>query len=175
MINPAHRQIGRFAEALSRLPLVGAVVRHRFVKFGSVGFSGALINLAILFTAQEYIFDTLEPAQLRINLSLSLAIFCATINNFVWNRLWTWRDRNRLTQKHIAIQFVQYGISCWLAIVLQIVFTNIFAVYVHYLVANVLAIGLAAVLNYLINDAWTFGLGRSHTTERTEPVVGPKS
>lgn len=173
MIKPVSRQIERLAETLLRLPLVGTILRHRFIKFGSVGFSGALINLAILFTAQEYVFDTVQPEQLRINLSLSLAIFCATINNFVWNRLWTWRDRSRLTQKHIATQFVQYGVSCWVAIVLQIVFTNIFAAYVHYLVANILAIGLAAVLNYLINDAWTFGLGRAHSTKRSEPVVDP--
>lgn len=174
MIKPVQRQIERSTEALLRLPLLGTILRHRFIKFGSVGFSGALINIAILFAAQEYVFDAIEPEPLRINLSLSLAIFCATINNFVWNRLWTWRDRSRLTQKHVVTQFVQYVISCWLAIVLQVVFTNIFAVYVHYLIANILAIGLAAVLNYLINDAWTFGLGRSHSTQRSEPVVGRK-
>jgi len=58
--------------------------------------------------------------------------------------------------------------------VLQVVFTNIFAIYMHYLVANIVAIGLAEVLNYLVNDAWTFGFGRSQSTKQSEPVVGPK-
>lgn len=160
-------------DSLLGLPLVGAVLRHRFVKFGSVGLSGTLINIAVLFAAQEYIFDAVEARPLRINLSLSLAIFCATINNFVWNRLWTWRDRSRSTKKHLLTQFAQYGVSCWLAIVLQIVFTNVLAAYIHYLLANVIAIALAAVLNYLINDAWTFGLERSRGARRSGPVVDP--
>ena len=165
--------VQRLREALLAAPLLGTLLRHRFVKFGSVGFSGTLVNLAVLFSAQEYIFDTVQPEQLRINLSLSLAILCATVNNFVWNRIWTWRDRSRSTQKRLPTQFVQYGVSCWLAIVLQILFTNVLALFVHYLVANVIAIVLAAVFNYLINDAWTFGLERSRQTQPPGAAVDP--
>jgi putative flippase GtrA len=51
---------------------------------------------------------------------------------------------------------MQYCAACWLAIALQIFFTNVFTQYMHYLPANVLAIGMTAVLNYLINHSWTF-------------------
>ena len=39
------------------------------------------------------------------------------------------------------------------------------------ILAAIIAIALAAVLNYLINDVWTFGLERSHGARRSEPVV----
>jgi putative flippase GtrA len=46
--------------------------------------------------------------------------------------------------------------SCSLAIALQILFTNILKQYVFLELANLVAIVISAVLNYLINHAWTF-------------------
>ena len=51
---------------------------------------------------------------------------------------------------------MQYCVACWLAIALQFFFTNFFTQYMHYLPANILAIGITAILNYLINHSWTF-------------------
>jgi putative flippase GtrA len=56
---------------------------------------------------------------------------------------------------------MQYCAACWLAIALQFFFTNVFTQYMHYLPANVLAIGMTADLNYLINHSWTFRHGSS--------------
>lgn len=139
-----------------RLPLVGWLLQHRFVKFGSVGFSGTLVNLGVLYIGQEYLFRAVGPESMRLDLSLALAIFCATVNNFTWNRVWTWADRREEVEKHFVIQLGQYFIACWLAIVFQFFFTKILAAYMFYMVANITAIVMASVINYLMNDIWTF-------------------
>jgi dolichol-phosphate mannosyltransferase len=84
----------------------------------------------------------------------------ATLNNFTWNRLWTWSDRRRAQGMHILPQLAQYFLASGLAILLQFLLTKTLVFYLHYLPANLLAIALAAVVSYLLNDAWTFGLLR---------------
>jgi len=142
---------------LSALPLLGWIFRGRFLKFGTVGASGVLVNLGMLYLGQEYLFIAVQPSEMRLNVSLALAIFCATINNFIWNRSWTWHDRKHHHDKHTFIQFGQYALACWLGIALQVVFTKILTAYFHYLIANLVAIALASIFNFIVNDFWTFG------------------
>ena len=143
-------------DSVSRLPGGEWLVKQRFAKFGAVGFSGTLVNLAVLYIAQEFVYPGIDSGDLRFNLSLATAIFFATLHNFIWNRAWTWGDRKARISKSIAVQFMQYCAACWLAIALQFVFTNFLKRYMYYLLANFLAIGITAVMNYLINHAWTF-------------------
>lgn len=143
-------------DAVSRLPGGEWLVKQRFAKFGAVGFSGTLVNLAVFYVGQEFLFRGVASSPLRLNLSLATAIFIATLHNFIWNRAWTWGDRKTHIRRPVAVQFMQYCAACWLAIALQFFFTNIFTQYMHYLLANVLAIGITAVMNYLINHTWTF-------------------
>jgi len=146
----------RMSQWLRQLPIVGRVLRFRFIRFGAVGFSGTVVNLAVLYLGQETLFASVKPDSMRLNVSLALAIFCATVNNFIWNRAWTWSDRVEARHKHILVQLGQYFVASWFSIVLQFVMTRVIAIYIHYLVANVLAIVAAAVVGYLINDIWTF-------------------
>jgi len=133
----------------------------RFLKFGTVGVSGIVVNQGVLYIAQEFIFHVShvpgEVNWLDLNLSLGLAIFFATLNNFFWNRLWTWADRKQLNDRTWFLQFGQYTLSCGLSIALQVAFTNLMAPHVYYLVANFIAIVFTSVLNFVLNDIWTFG------------------
>jgi len=144
-------------ERLHHLPLVGRLLRHRFIKFGVVGASGTVVNVVVLYLAQEIFFRAIEPPPLRLNVSLAVAIFLATINNFLLNRAWTWLDRHEHVQTPLLLQFGQYTIACWLGIALQFALTHAFASHMHYLAANVLAIVIASVANFVVNDHWTFG------------------
>ena len=67
----------------------------RYIKFGLVGASGTLVNIGILYLAQEFLFAAINAPRSRLYASLALAIAIATLNNFTWNRLWTWSDRLR--------------------------------------------------------------------------------
>ena len=147
--------IDRFAE----LPLVAWLLKKRFIKFGTVGASGVLVNLGVLYLGQEFLFTSIESHDMRLNVSLGFAIFCATVSNFYWNRFWTWSDRTHHPDKHLLLHFGQYALACWVGIVVQFVLTKLFVLYLYYLVANALAILLASVFNFLVNNFWTF---RSH-------------
>lgn len=147
-------------ELLLQKSWVQRLVNNRFIKFGSVGLSGTVVNLIVLYLGQEYIFRGIPSAGWRLNVSLACAIVCATINNFAWNRLWTWADRKAEIDKHFALQLGQYFIACWVAIALQFIITKILAVYVYYLAANVTAIVLSSIINFFVNDAWTFSMSR---------------
>jgi dolichol-phosphate mannosyltransferase len=137
--------------------LLRRIFSRRFLKFGTVGASGTVVNIGVLYLAQEFIFNTVQSTEIRLNLSLALAIFLATLNNFFWNRLWTWADRKQYHHLSLPAQFGQYSLACSLSIILQIVFTNLLAPHFYYQLANLIAIGVTSVLNFLLNDIWTFG------------------
>ncbi|HTN94579.1 MAG TPA: GtrA family protein [Gallionella sp.] len=140
-------------------PLTVWVFKKRFIKFGTVGVSGVAVNLAVLYVCQEFVFASIEIPAIRLNASLAVAIFCATVNNFYWNRRWTWSDRHHHPDKHLVLHFGQYALACWVGTGLQFLLTNLFVVFMHYLIANASAILIASVFNFLVNNLWTF---RSH-------------
>jgi len=144
-------------QTLQELPLIGALFRPRFIKFGIVGASGVVVNLAVLYVGQEYLFTDIAQQTLRLNLSLSLAIFVATISNFFWNRRWTWHDRKQHRTVPVVVQFGQYAVACWVGIAVQFGLTNLFALFLHYMVANLIAVVIASLFNFVANDFWTFG------------------
>jgi dolichol-phosphate mannosyltransferase len=115
----------------------------------------------MLYLGQEHLFAAIRSSGTRLNISLGLAIFCATVNNFGWNRGWTWGDRRQIKTRPLLQQFGQYALACWLGILLQALFTKVLTAHCHYLIANVVAIGLAGIFNFTVNDLWTFaGLKR---------------
>ncbi len=139
--------------------MINWLFRKRFIKFGTVGASGVVVNLAVLYVFQEFVFAAVEIPALRLNLSLAVAIFFATANNFYWNRIWTWSDRAHRPDKHLIMHFGQYALACWIGTGLQFLLTNLFSLYLHYLAANALAIVIASLFNFMANNLWTF---RSH-------------
>jgi len=158
--------------------LLRRILSIRFLKFGTVGTSGTLVNTGVLYLAYEFLFNGVHTTEIRLNLSLALAIFLATLNNFFWNRLCTWADRKRYQHLSLPAQFGQYSLACSLSILLQIFFTNLLAPHFYYQIANLIAIGMTSALNFLLNDIWTFGRTRlmssSGSTGKTdsEPRTG---
>lgn len=144
---------------IAQHPLTAWVFKKRFMKFGTVGASGVVVNLGVLYLCQEFLFIAIQSPDMRLNVSLAAAIFFATVNNFYWNRIWTWSDRKRHPDKHLLLHFSQYALACWVGIVLQVLLTKLLVIYFHYLVANALAIVFASVFNFMVNNFWTF---RSH-------------
>jgi putative flippase GtrA len=147
--------LARFA----RHPVTAWFFKKRFMKFGTVGASGVIVNLGVLYLCREFLFVAIQSPGIRLNASLGVAIFFATVNNFYWNRIWTWSDRQHHPDKHLLLHFGQYALACWVGMLMQVILTNLFVVYMHYLVANALAIVIASVFNFLVNNFWTF---RSH-------------
>ena len=150
----------RFLEVLRWLLAI------RYIKFGMVGTSGTVVNMVVLYLGHEYLFHSLEGADGKPYASLALAIAVATVNNFTWNRLWTWADRvtqppqdagiEALPPSSLGAQLAKYALASWFGIGLQYVLTLWLAHSMHYMLANVIAIVIASVSNFLANDRWTF-------------------
>ncbi len=152
--------------ALQRAVLwaLGLLERYRYIKFGIVGASGTVVNLAVLHYCHEYVFDHLEAGYNKPYFSLALAITLATLNNFTWNRLWTWADRVKTLEAEVqpvnlrvlGMEFGQYVTASAFGSGMQYVLTLLLSGSMDYRVANIIAIVAASVSNFLANDRWTF-------------------
>jgi putative flippase GtrA len=141
------------------------IERYRYLKFGIVGASGTVVNLAVLHLGHEYLFHAIEASYRKPYLSLALAISVATVNNFTWNRLWTWSDRVRTLEAQeaqpvslrlLGMEFGQYVTASAFGSALQYVLTLLLSGSMDYRLANIVAILAASVSNFLANDRWTF-------------------
>lgn len=144
---------------------LGLLERYRYIKFGIVGASGTVVNLAVLHFGHEYLFNELEAGYNKPYFSLVLAIALATINNFTWNRLWTWSDRVKTLEagevqpvslRLVGMEFGQYVTASAFGSGMQYVLTLLLSGSMDYRLANIIAIVAASVSNFLANDRWTF-------------------
>ncbi|MEA3286744.1 MAG: GtrA family protein [Candidatus Marinimicrobia bacterium] len=123
----------------------------RFVTFTFVGISGIVVNNAILFYAKEYLFVPIAIASL---IAIQLAIF----NNFIWNRRFTWTDRKMTGIQAIWTGLLKFTAVSWVAGALNWIILLVLTHYagLYYILANLIAILIASILNYFLNDLWTF-------------------
>jgi putative flippase GtrA len=158
------------SSALQRgvLALLRWLESYRYLKFGIVGASGTVVNLVVLHLGHEYLFTAIEPEGSKPYASLALAITIATLNNFTWNRLWTWSDR--VKDEALALhtdaahpgagqlgrEFGKYVAASGFGSALQYGLTLLLSGSMDYRLANVIAIVVASVSNFLANDKWTF-------------------
>ncbi len=123
----------------------------RFVTFTFVGISGIVVNNAILFYAKEQL---LVPIPIASLIAIQVAIF----NNFFWNRKFTWTDRHMDGFHAIRAGLVKFIMVSWIAgglnWVILLLLNHVAGMY--YLWANLVAILFASVLNFFLNDLWTF-------------------
>jgi dolichol-phosphate mannosyltransferase len=146
--------------------VLGWIERYRYIKFGIVGASGTVVNLVMLHIGHEYLFNAIEASYKKPYLSLALAISLATLNNFTWNRLWTWSDRVRTLEasegaqpvslRLLGMEFGQYVTASAFGSTLQYVLTLLLSGSMDYRLANIVAIIAASESNFLANDRWTF-------------------
>ena len=136
----------------------------RFVKFALIGGLGTVIDFGI--------FNLLADLFAVSPVIASMCSFsCAVVSNFVWNRIWTFKDSHTKTMLQQFIQFVIVSVVgliirtpllAWLITV----FTNIAITTFHLaqntaaLIANNLAlacaVGVVMIWNFIANRLWTF-------------------
>jgi len=124
----------------------------RFLKFGIVGGSGVIVN-------QFFLWLFTETFGLHYLVSSVLAIFLAMISNFIWNDLWTWRDRGEPGVKAYFVRLLKFCVVSSIAgyignLGVLWILTHFF--HIHYLISNLFGIAVGTVLNYFFNNIWTF-------------------
>ena len=126
----------------------------RFVKFALVGTIGAIIDFAVLNLMHGVLGWPLLWAN---TLSVSIAI----LNNFTWNRLWTFpesRSRRKRKQlpKFALINVIGLGINNLIVVGLTAVFVNFIPDPWNYNLAKAIAIGVVLFWNFGANRLWTY-------------------
>jgi len=129
----------------------------KYLKFAFIGGIGAIINLAIFWVAHEVFFVTPFWA-------IAIAFVVADTNNYIWNRLWTFRSKGQ-----IKFQYPQFLIISVIGLVLNEILFDVI-VYDLFPALNIttdkaslllvsvqaMCILIVSVFNFLANSAWTF-------------------
>jgi dolichol-phosphate mannosyltransferase len=119
----------------------------RFLQFGTVGITGIIVNLVILTAA-------VELKDIQYNLAGVISFISAVVWNYGWNKLWVFRDSqiNWLSglYKFLVVALLALGIK-------QFVMTSFVEVWqFNYILAAILGIGAASIINFYGNKIWTF-------------------
>lgn len=131
---------------------VGAGLRRganwlQLVRFAAVGASGYVVNLA-LFSVLVHV------AAIDYRIAATAAFLVALTNNFVWNRLWTFRARAGRASFQAARFFV-VSLAAF-AVNLVVLFALVSGLGAPEVPAQALAIAAATPLNFLGNKLWSF-------------------
>ena len=129
-----------------------AALRHpsnwlQLIRFGAVGASGYVVNLAVFTLA-------VHGAGFGYGAAATMAFVVALANNFVWNRAWTFKagDGHAGFQaaRFVVVSLVAFGFS------LLVLFMLVELAGIAKVPAQAVAIVAATPLNFLGNKLWSF-------------------
>lgn len=127
---------------------------ERFGRFIAVGSVGTLLDFSLL--------TAFKVAGLPTIFANSLSFMAGLVNNFTWNRLWTFGDSANVDWRKQLLQFTTvslFGLLLNNVIVLSLegILGNMLGQPEWgYLPAKVIATGAVAFWNYFANRIWTF-------------------
>jgi dolichol-phosphate mannosyltransferase len=131
--------------------------RLRFLRFAVVGGSGVVINEAVF--AGVYHLGTTLSAPVRLNVAAVLGFCVSMVSNFFLNSAWTWGDRKRDPGlASLAARLGSYTAVALIALGVQLAVLNALVGFdlLPPLVANLVGIGAGTVVNFVVNNFWTF-------------------
>jgi putative flippase GtrA len=119
----------------------------QLAKFGVVGLSGYAVNLVVYALL-------LKQAGLHYLLAATGSFLVAATNNYIWNRLWTFRHQ----RGHVAYQGLRFLIVAVIAYGANLLLLTglVEVVGVDKIVAQAIAIVLVTPLNFIGNKLWSF-------------------
>ena len=149
---------------------------ERFIKFAVVGLIGAIVDFGTLNVLQSTVLP--PESTLNVAVAATIAFIAAVMSNFFWNRFWTYPDsRSRSVRRQLA-QFGLVSLVGWMARTIWIsaayVWVGALAVSVVNFfnpgfeptviltnriganVAQLIAIFVVMIWNFVINRLWTY-------------------
>jgi putative flippase GtrA len=121
---------------------------QRFQKFLVVGAFGLAVNLGAVFALHDLVGAAFAVAS-------PVAIAISMIVTFVLNEAWTWHDRSSGRVLHRALKYAPIN-TVGLVINTQLAIFLKDELGFHYLVAQLLGAGVAAVWNFGLNNVITW-------------------
>jgi dolichol-phosphate mannosyltransferase len=124
--------------------------RHNWLqlaKFCTVGASGYLVNLVV--------FTILVGSGLHYLLAATGSFLVAVTNNYIWNRLWTFRGQ----RGHVAYQGLRFLVVSGVSLAANLVILHVLVQAMdREVLPQAIAIVLVTPLNFVGNKLWSFGL-----------------
>lgn len=120
----------------------------RFFRYAFVGLTGLVVNLLFLY----FLTDLVGIYYLYSSIA---SFLIATLSNFVFNKVWTFKEGFRGKFLPKSLKFFTVGIfSLGINTLVLYFLTEIIGVY--YLFSQVFAAGFTLISNFLGNNFWTF-------------------
>ncbi len=121
------------------------------IKYYTVGGSGVLVNLGILYALTDFMGLWYIASQV-IAISLSIS------SNFLFNRFWTFSGS--IQDQRNSVMYVKFIIVSLIGMFIQlgITFTLVENIALYYMHAAGIGIVVAGAINYVVNRRWTFGI-----------------
>ena len=149
---PSRATVGRPAATLqpARPRLVASLLSVRnwqqLGKFCVVGAVGYLINLAV--------YDALLHAGQHYLVAATCSFLVAVTSNYIWNRLWTFRE----LRGHVGIQGMRFFVVSLAALAANLVVLHLLVADggLAKLPAQAIAIVVVTPLNFVGNKLWSF-------------------
>ena len=138
--------------------------RIRFLKFSFVGVTGTIVDFGIM-NLMRLVFN------LPLVWAQGISFSCAVINNFIWNRYWTYPESQKEAVTKQLIQFsiisvvgllIRTPLVPWLDNVLLNLLNvnNIILPIENFVVSQnvalAISVGIVTLWNYFANRYWTF-------------------
>ena len=126
----------------------------RFARFLTVGAVGTILDFGILTLLKLAGFPTVSAN--------SISFTAGLLNNFTWNRLWTFGDSintdwHGQLAKFTLVSVVGLALNNLIVLVLEGTFNHLLgSAQWGYLPAKVIATGVVVFWNYFANRTWTF-------------------
>ena len=129
----------------------------RFLKFNFVGGIGVVVQLAALTLLRsgfhsDYLLATV------------LAVETAVIHNFLWHERFTWRDRPSAHRSESLTRFLKFNASNGAVSIvgnLLIMRALVGGAGMNYVAANLAAITVCSLVNFLLSDRLVFSEARA--------------
>jgi putative flippase GtrA len=119
---------------------------EQLVKFCVVGVSGYAVNLGVYVAL-------LDGANLHYRLAATGSFLVAVTNNYLWNRLWTFRHR----RGHFAYQGLRFLVVSVIVYVANLgILTALVELGSGKIVSQAIAIVLVTPFNFIGNKLWSF-------------------
>jgi dolichol-phosphate mannosyltransferase len=139
-----------FARASALGDAAAGALRRRgnwiqLAKFCTVGATGYVVNLSV--------YAALLAAGLHYLPAACCSFLVAVTNNYIWNRLWTFRHM----RGHVAIQGMRFFLVSAVALCANLLFLSALVAFgVPKVPAQAIAIALVTPWNFVANKLWSF-------------------
>ena len=121
----------------------------RWVKFSAVGATGIAVQTITLYFL-------LRIMGLHYLAATALAVEASVLHNFIWHRKWTWSDRPRASLAQMLLRFNLTNGALCLTANLALMFVFVGKAGLNAYVANLAAIAICSVINFLLSDRFVF-------------------